>query len=100
MREVDSDQEARVAQGHAQRAGRGAQSGEEGGAPRPDAPGELERQREARLLEGKRDEAWRDFDQASREIDRQKDTLLDDMSRHLQQTVGQSPLFTIRWRLT
>ncbi|MDQ3775073.1 MAG: hypothetical protein M3461_12310, partial [Pseudomonadota bacterium] len=38
----------------------------------PTLPEKLERQREARVLEGKRDDAWRAFDAASRDIDRQK----------------------------
>lgn len=63
-------------------------------------PEKLERQREARGLEGKRDEAWRAFDQASREIDRQKDALLDVISQRLEQKVEQDPLFTFRWTLS
>lgn len=60
----------------------------------------LERQREARILEGKRDEAWRAFDQASREIDQQKDTLLDEISQRLEQKLEQEQLFSVQWRLT
>lgn len=63
-------------------------------------PEKLERQREARGLEGKRDEAWRAFDQSSREIDRQKDSLLDEISRRLEQKLEQKPLFTLRWTLS
>jgi hypothetical protein len=62
-------------------------------------PEKLERQREARGLEGKRDEAWRAFDQASREIDRQKDALLDEISRRLEQQTECSELFALRWRV-
>ena len=65
----------------------------------PALPEKLERQREARMLEGKRDEAWRAFDQASREIDRQKDSLLDEIGRRLEQKLELEPLFTLRWRL-
>jgi hypothetical protein len=57
----------------------------------------LERQREARGLEGKRDEAWRAFDQASCEIDRQKDELLDQISQRLEQRIEQESLFTLWW---
>jgi hypothetical protein len=60
-------------------------------------PEKLERRREARELEGKRDDAWRAFDQASREIDRQKDSLLDEIGQRLQQKLEQEPLFTLRW---
>ena len=41
----------------------------------------------------------RAFDAASREIDHQKDALLDEVSRRMEQTVEQTPLFTIRWSL-
>lgn len=66
----------------------------------PTLPEKLERQREARILEGKRDDAWRAYDQASREIDRQKDALLDEISQRLEQDVHREGLFTLRWRLT
>jgi hypothetical protein len=62
-------------------------------------PEKLERQREARTLEAKRDEAWRVFDQASRDLDRQKDALLDDIGTRLEQTARIEPLFTVRWWL-
>jgi superfamily II DNA or RNA helicase len=65
----------------------------------PNLPDKLERQREARQLEARRDEAWRDFDRASREIDREKDTLLDEIARRLEQELAERPLFTIRWHL-
>jgi hypothetical protein len=66
----------------------------------PTLPEKLERQREARTLETKRDEAWRAFDQASRDIDQQKDRLLDEISQRLEQKLTQVPLFTLRWQLT
>ncbi|MGO8683246.1 MAG: hypothetical protein ACLQUT_01485 [Thermoleophilia bacterium] len=65
----------------------------------PTLPEKLERQRAARKLEEKREEAWRAYDDASRDIDRQKDELLDEIGRRLEQRVEQMPLFTLRWRL-
>ena len=65
----------------------------------PTLPDKLERQRAVRTLESKRDEAWREFDAASRDIDKQKDALLDEISRRLDQTVTVSPLFTLHWTL-
>lgn len=65
----------------------------------PTLPEKLERQRVARALESKRDEAWRSFDQASRDIDRQKDALLDDISHRLEQKLDEKILFSVRWRL-
>ena len=66
----------------------------------PTLPEKLERQREARSLEAKREEAWRAYDQASRDIDRQKDKLLDDLSQRLQHAIDEEALFTLRWSLT
>jgi hypothetical protein len=65
----------------------------------PTLPDKLERQRAVRTLETKRDEAWRAYDQASREVDRQKDALLDEISRRLEQKFEIQSLFTIRWEV-
>jgi hypothetical protein len=65
----------------------------------PNLPEKLERQREVRKLEGRRDDAWRAFDQASRELDKQKDTLPDQIAKRLEQHVEKETLFTIRWCL-
>jgi hypothetical protein len=65
----------------------------------PTLPEKLERQRAARKLEDKREEAWRAYDEASRDIDRQKDELLDEIGRRLEQRVEEMPLFTMRWGL-
>jgi len=65
----------------------------------PNLPEKLELQRKLRTLEGKRDEAWRAYDAASRDIDRQKDHLLDDISRRLGQKTTCETLFTLRWTL-
>jgi superfamily II DNA or RNA helicase len=66
----------------------------------PNLPEKLELQRNLRGLETKRDEAWRAYDAGSRDIDRQKDALLDEISRRLEQKTERSELFTIRWRVT
>ena len=65
----------------------------------PTLPEKLNRQRAARSLEARREDAWRAYDQASRDIDRQKGALLDEISRRLEQRIEQEPLFTLRWRL-
>lgn len=65
----------------------------------PTLPEKLECQRNVRSLESKRDEAWRNYDQATREIDRQKDALLDDISKRLGQQTVQSLLFTFYWEV-
>jgi hypothetical protein len=65
----------------------------------PTLPEKLERQREVRKLETRRDDAWRAFDQATRDLDKQKDTLLDDIAKRLEQNVEDEILFTLRWRI-
>lgn len=65
----------------------------------PTLPEKLERQRAVRTLESKREDAWRAYDQASREIDQQKDALLDEIGRRLDQRIEHGPLFTLRWEL-
>jgi len=65
----------------------------------PTLPEKLERQREIRTLESKPDEAWRAFDAASRDVDRQKDAVLDEISRRLTQTTEYENLFILRWTL-
>jgi ERCC4-related helicase len=66
----------------------------------PTLPEKLERQRAARALETKREEAWRAYDEASRDVDRQKDSLLDEVSHRLEQQIQEERLFTLRWRVT
>lgn len=39
-------------------------------------------------------------DQASRDVDKQKDALLDEISGRLAQNIEQTELFTLRWHLT
>jgi len=66
----------------------------------PNLPEKLEIQRKLRSLEAKRDEAWRAYDAASRDVDREKDALLDEVSRRLGQKTECSELFTVRWRVS
>ena len=65
----------------------------------PNLPEKLELQRKLRGLETKRDEAWRAYDTAGRDIDRQKDALLDEISRRLEQKTECKTLFTVKWSL-
>jgi hypothetical protein len=65
----------------------------------PNLPEKLDIQRSLRGLETKRDEAWRAYDTASRDVDRQKDALLDEISRRLEQKTSCDTLFTLRWRV-
>lgn len=66
----------------------------------PNLPTKLDLQRQLRQLESKRNEAWKEFDEASSDIDKQKDALLDEIGQRLEQRIDRETLFTIRWRLT
>ena len=60
-------------------------------------PDKLALQKQVRQLEQKRDEAWRDYDTAAKQVEEQKDTLLDQIEERLQQQVSDQVLFTIRF---
>jgi ERCC4-related helicase len=62
-------------------------------------PDKLALQRKARLLEAKRDEAWRAYDAAAKEIEIQKDGLLDEVEERLGQAVSDEELFAIRFEV-
>jgi hypothetical protein len=62
-------------------------------------PEKLELQKKIRTLSDKRDEAWKDYDDAKREINRKKDDLLDEISARLEQQEEVEELFTIKWRV-
>jgi hypothetical protein len=65
----------------------------------PNLPEKLKLEREKRQLDTKRDEAWREYENAAREIESKKDSLMDEVERRLQQMVSETPLFTIRWKV-
>ena len=65
----------------------------------PTLPTKLDLQRQLRQLEGRRNEAWKVYDDASRDVEKKKDLLLDDISQRLNQKAECIDLFTIRWQL-
>jgi ERCC4-related helicase len=65
----------------------------------PNLPTKLELQRQLRQLESKRNDVWRAYDDASRDVERKKDGLLDDISQRLNQKTEREELFLIRWQL-
>jgi superfamily II DNA/RNA helicase len=65
----------------------------------PNLPEKLALQKKIRSLDKKRDNAWREYDEAAREIERQKDTLIDQVEARLGQEIEEETLFTIRWKL-
>jgi hypothetical protein len=62
-------------------------------------PDKLKLEREKRQLDSKRDEAWRQYEQAAKEIDVRKDVLMDEIEKRLKQQVSEQPLFKIRWQV-
>ncbi len=62
-------------------------------------PEKLSLQKKIRNLDKKRDESWREYDAAAKEVENQKDTLIDRVEARLQQEVFEETLFTIRWKL-
>ena len=66
----------------------------------PNLPEKLEKQQALRKLKSKHDEAWRNYDQASRELDKQKEALLDEIGKQLEQNTEWKQLFVIHWELT
>jgi ERCC4-related helicase len=62
-------------------------------------PDKLALQRQGRALEAKRDEAWRAYDGAAKEVEIQKDSLLDQVEERLGQSVSDEELFAIRFQV-
>lgn len=60
-------------------------------------PDKLALQKQVGQLAQKRDEAWRDYDTAAKQVEGQKDTLLDQVEEQLQQQASDQALFTIRF---
>ena len=63
----------------------------------PNLPEKLAKQQALRKLESRRDEAWRNYDAASKELEKQKDSLLDEVSKRLEQSTIHDRLFVIKW---
>ena len=66
----------------------------------PNLPEKLRLEREKRQLEAKRDEAWKAYDAAAKEIEARKDALMDEIEKRMNAAPSEEKLFTIRWRLT
>ncbi len=65
----------------------------------PNLPEKLKLEKERKKLEGERDQAWRDYDGAAKDIERNKDELIDNIEKRLSQNVTEDNLFTIEWKL-
>jgi hypothetical protein len=65
----------------------------------PNLPEKIKLEKEKRHLEGKRDEAWREYDSAAKDIEKKKDRLIDEIEKNLKQEISEQKLFTIRWKV-
>lgn len=62
-------------------------------------PEKLERQKEIRQLDIKRDEAWKEYDQKKKDIDKQIDQLIGQVQAKMEQKVEITKIFEIKWNL-
>lgn len=62
-------------------------------------PLKLKLERECRNLETNREEAWKEYEGAARDIEKKKDALIDEVEKKLTQSLSQTRLFSLRWRL-
>ena len=62
-------------------------------------PEKLKLEREKRGLDSKRDEAWKKYEQAAKDIEAKKDGLMDEVEKRLKQQINEQSLFTIRWQV-
>lgn len=62
-------------------------------------PEKLKLEREKRNLDAKRDEAWKKYEQAAKDIEAKKDGLMDEVEKRLKQHISEQSLFKIRWQV-
>lgn len=65
----------------------------------PNLPEKIKLEKERRRLEAKRDEAWRDYDAAAKDIEALKDKLIDDIEIKMKQKISTTQLFSIHWHI-
>lgn len=60
-------------------------------------PEKIALQRKVKILESRRDEAWHDYDSSAKQIEAQKDLLLDQIESKLHQNINETIMFKARW---
>ncbi len=65
----------------------------------PNLPDKLKLEKQRKKLENERDTAWKEYDGAAKEIEQNKDKLIDQIEQRLQQNLNEEPLFLIKWKL-
>lgn len=65
----------------------------------PNLPEKLKIEKERKNIEFERDKAWREYDEAAKDIEQNKDRLIDTIEKKLSQNLLEEPLFLIRWQI-
>ena len=65
----------------------------------PNLPDKLKFEKEIKKLDAERDTAWREYDGAAKDIELNKDKLIDGVEKQLNQLVIEDELFLINWKL-
>jgi len=62
-------------------------------------PEKVKIQKHIKTIESKREALWKELDDACQEVDKKKESLIDDVEMRLGQKVSEQELFTIRWEV-
>lgn len=62
-------------------------------------PEKLKLEKERKNLDSERDKAWREYDNAAKEIEHSKDRLIENIEKNLQQNIEITNLFTLKWTI-
>jgi ERCC4-related helicase len=65
----------------------------------PNLPDKLKLEKYRKKLDSERDNAWREYDGAAKDIEANKDKLIDSIEKKLDQMIDEEELFVINWRL-
>ncbi|KQC13921.1 MAG: DEAD/DEAH box helicase [Desulfuromonas sp. SDB] len=65
----------------------------------PNLPEKVKIQKQIKGIESKREALWKELDDACREVDKRKESLIDDVEKQLGQKVSEQELFTIKWEV-
>jgi hypothetical protein len=65
----------------------------------PNLPEKLGYEKERKKLESERDSAWKDYDNAAKEIELRKDQLINKIEEKLKQNIKEENLFLVKWAL-
>lgn len=65
----------------------------------PNLPDKLKLEKDRKKFENERDTAWREYDGAAKEIEQNKDKLIDQVEQRLKLNIKDESLFFIKWQL-